>query len=264
MFNVYLNHVFYYQQEPSDVDFIFNNKNQFTSGTLNMLPSLHPRLGLPAHLQRYHRYCHIIWWGRPPRWPQQLGSLPPHVMVHLDLAVRKLDNYLMKIFREKGYPSTTTTTQMEIVRESRRCSAMSPKTSSRKWPPAPPSPPWRCPTTFSIVRSSMTPRWSGAMLPGISSTRCSPLAPPPWRSPTRCLTATSSPSRTKGSGALRPSSPASWQWRPATLMRPLYLHQKQIWPDLQNGPFWIYKRCFWRLSTKSSEENEIKPWMTNN
>merc|ERR1712210_81153 len=66
---------------------------------------------------------------------------------------------------------------------SRRSSAMSPLTSSRRWRPLPPLPPWRRPTSFPTVRSS--------------------------------------PSATRGSGALRPSSsPSSWVLSPLASTRP--------------------------------------------
>merc|ERR1711936_1013776 len=69
---------------------------------------------------------------------------------------------------------------------------------------------------------SVTSRRSSATLPWTSSRRCPPPPPPPpWRSPTSCPTARSSPSATRGSGAPRPSSsPASWEWRPAASTRP--------------------------------------------
>merc|ERR1712209_301058 len=71
-------------------------------------------------------------------------------------------------------------------------------------------------------RLSVTSRRSSATSPWTSSRRC-PLPPPlpPWRSPTSCPTARSSPSATRGSGASRlSSSPASWAWRPAASTRP--------------------------------------------
>merc|ERR1712041_34668 len=69
---------------------------------------------------------------------------------------------------------------------------------------------------------SGTSRRSSATSPWTSSRRCPLLLPPPpWRSPTSCPTDRSSPSETRGSGALRlSSSPASWEWRPAASTRP--------------------------------------------
>merc|ERR1719350_1958554 len=71
-------------------------------------------------------------------------------------------------------------------------------------------------------RLSVTSRRSSATSPWTSSRRCPlPPPPPPWRSPTSCPTARSSPSATRGSGAPRlSSSPASWAWRPAASTRP--------------------------------------------
>merc|ERR1712127_26084 len=71
-------------------------------------------------------------------------------------------------------------------------------------------------------RLSVTSRRSSATSPWTLSRRCPPLPPPPpWRSPMSCPTARSSPSETRGSGAPRPSSsPASWEWRPAASTRP--------------------------------------------
>merc|ERR1712144_95181 len=77
------------------------------------------------------------------------------------------------------------------------------------------------PTVSPSTRVTLSPTPS-SVLTWTSSRRCPPLPPPPpWRSPTSCPTARSSPSATRGSGAPRPSSsPASWEWRPAASTRP--------------------------------------------
>merc|ERR1712240_236737 len=71
-------------------------------------------------------------------------------------------------------------------------------------------------------RLSVTSRRSSATSPWTSSRRCPPLLLPlPWRSPMSCPTDRSSPSVTRGSGALRLSSSLpSWEWRPVVSTRP--------------------------------------------
>merc|ERR1712222_174016 len=72
------------------------------------------------------------------------------------------------------------------------------------------------------ARLSVTSRRSSAMSPLTSSRRCPPLLPPPpSRSPMSFPTARSSPSATRGSGTPRPSSslPSS-EWRLAESTRP--------------------------------------------
>merc|ERR1739844_275959 len=72
------------------------------------------------------------------------------------------------------------------------------------------------------ARLSVTSRRSSATSPWTSSRRCPPpLPPPPSRSPTSFPTVRSSPSATRGSGAPRLSSSLpSWVWRLAESTRP--------------------------------------------